>query len=123
MRVALDSLGCKLNQSEVELLAGQMAAAGYRLVAPTEPADVYILNTCTVTHIADRKSRHLLRLARRRNPAARLVVTGCYAEHAPEELRRMEGGQPCPGQRPQAGPVGGAGGGGTAPTPGRCRGF
>ena len=90
-RVALDSLGCKLNQAETELLAKQFAEAGYRLVSPADEADVYILNTCTVTHIADRKSRHWLRLAHRRNPDARLVATGCYAQRAPQELAQIEG--------------------------------
>jgi len=90
-RVALDSLGCKLNQAEIELLSRQMAEAGYRLVAPADKADIYILNTCTVTHIADRKSRHRLRLAHRRNPDARLVAIGCYAERASRELEQIEG--------------------------------
>ena len=89
--VALDSLGCKLNQAEIQQLARQLKAAGYRLVDPSEKADIYILNTCSVTHIADRKSRHLLRLARRRNPAARLVAIGCYAHRAPAELGKIEG--------------------------------
>ncbi|MBA7479848.1 Threonylcarbamoyladenosine tRNA methylthiotransferase MtaB [subsurface metagenome] len=91
MRVALDSLGCKLNQAETELLAKQFTEAGYKLVSPADGADVYILNTCTITHIADRKSRHWLRLAHRRNPDARLVATGCYAQRAPQELARIEG--------------------------------
>ncbi len=90
-RVALDSLGCKLNQAETELLAKQFTEAGYKLVSPADEADVYILNTCTVTHIADRKSRHWLRMAHRRNPDALLVATGCYAERAPRELARVEG--------------------------------
>ena len=90
-RVALDSLGCKLNQAETELLAKQFTEAGYRLVSPADEADVYILNTCTVTHIADRKSRHWLRLAHRRNPDALLVATGCYAQRAPQELAQIEG--------------------------------
>jgi threonylcarbamoyladenosine tRNA methylthiotransferase MtaB len=89
--VALDSLGCKLNQAEIQQLAQQLTQAGYRLVDSTEKADIYILNTCTVTHIADRKSRHLLRLARRRNPSARLVAVGCYAHRAPRELVEIEG--------------------------------
>ncbi len=91
IRVALDSLGCKLNQAETELLARQFTEAGYRLVSPADGADVYILNTCTVTHIADRKSRHLLRLAHRRNPDALLVAIGCYAQRAPRELAQVEG--------------------------------
>jgi len=89
--VALDSLGCKLNQAEIELLSQELAEAGYRLVAPIARADIYILNTCTVTHIADRKSRHMLRTFHRRNPDARLVAIGCYAERAALELKRIEG--------------------------------
>ena len=89
--VALDSIGCKLNQAETELIAKQFAEAGYRLVSPADKADVYILNTCTVTHVADRKSRHWLRRAHWRNPDARLVATGCYAERAPHELAQIGG--------------------------------
>jgi threonylcarbamoyladenosine tRNA methylthiotransferase MtaB len=85
MRIAIHTLGCKLNQAESEHLAHQFADAGYTVVDGDE-ADVCVLNTCTVTHIADRKSRHLVRLLRKRNPAARVIVTGCYAERAPEEL-------------------------------------
>ncbi len=91
IRIALDTLGCKLNQAEVELLAQQFAKAGYRLVSPTDEVDVYILNTCTVTHIADGKSRRRLRLAHRRNPGALLVATGCYAQRVPRELAQIEG--------------------------------
>ena len=91
IRVALDSLGCKLNQAETELLAREFAQAGYQLVSPTDEADVYILNTCTVTHIADRKSRHWLKLVHRQNPSALVVATGCYAHRAPEELAQIEG--------------------------------
>jgi len=91
IRVALDSLGCKLNQAETELLAREFAQAGYQLVSPTDKADIYILNTCTVTHIADRKSRHWLRLAHRQHPNALLVAIGCYAQRAPQELAQIEG--------------------------------
>jgi threonylcarbamoyladenosine tRNA methylthiotransferase MtaB len=89
--VALDSLGCKLNQAEMQQLAQQFAEAGYRLVGSIEKADIYILNTCTVTHVADRKSRHLLRLARRLNPSTRLIALGCYAHRAPQELAVIQG--------------------------------
>ncbi len=89
--VALDTIGCKLNQAETELLARQLVEAGYQLVSPTSEADVYILNTCTVTHIADRKSRHRLRLAHRRNPNALVIATGCYADRAQQELARIAG--------------------------------
>ncbi|MCD6567595.1 MAG: tRNA (N(6)-L-threonylcarbamoyladenosine(37)-C(2))-methylthiotransferase MtaB [Dehalococcoidia bacterium] len=86
MKVALYTLGCKLNQAETELLASRFSEAGYQLVASNEAADICIANTCTVTHIADRKSRHWLRMARRRNPDALIVATGCYAQRAPQEL-------------------------------------
>lgn len=91
MKVALDTLGCKLNQAETESLARQLVEAGYCLVSPLEEADVYILNTCTVTRLADAKSRHLLRLAHRRNPSALVVATGCYAQQAPQELAQIGG--------------------------------
>jgi threonylcarbamoyladenosine tRNA methylthiotransferase MtaB len=91
MKIALETLGCKLNQAETELLARQFVEAGHRLVSSVDGADIYILNTCTVTHIADAKARHLLRLAHRRNAGARLVATGCYAQRVPQELTRIEG--------------------------------
>jgi len=90
-RVKLDTLGCKLNQAETELLAGQFIGAGYRLTSSFDEADIYILNTCTVTHIADRKSRHLLRMARRRNPAVVIVAAGCYAQRARQQLTDIDG--------------------------------
>ncbi len=84
-KITFHTLGCKLNQAETELLTRQSAEAGFDIVSGDE-ADVYVLNTCTVTHIADRKSRHLLRLWRKRNPEALLIATGCYADRAPQEL-------------------------------------
>jgi threonylcarbamoyladenosine tRNA methylthiotransferase MtaB len=89
--IALQTLGCKLNQAETELLARQFLEAGYRVVAPDQPANVYLLNTCTVTHIADRKCRNLLRLAHRRNPEALIVATGCYVERAAIDVGGIEG--------------------------------
>jgi len=89
MRVAFYTLGCKLNQAETESLAGQFSQSGFELVSPDEAADIYIANTCTVTHIADRKSRHWLRLARRRNPQALIIATGCYAQRSREELTEL----------------------------------
>ena len=90
-KIAFDSLGCKLNQAETELLSRQLAGVGYELVSTAAEADVYVLNTCTVTHVADSKSRHQLRLAHRQNPDARLVAIGCYVERAPEELAQIDG--------------------------------
>ena len=91
MKIALETLGCKLNQAETESLAWQCVQAGHSLVERSDKADVYILNTCTVTHTADAKSRHLLRLAHRRNPNAVIIVTGCYAQRAASELADIEG--------------------------------
>jgi threonylcarbamoyladenosine tRNA methylthiotransferase MtaB len=87
--VALDTLGCKLNQAESESLGRSLSGIGYQIVTPADHPHVYILNTCTVTHVADRKSRHLLRLARRRNADCLIVAAGCYAERAPQDLVQM----------------------------------
>jgi threonylcarbamoyladenosine tRNA methylthiotransferase MtaB len=86
MRVAFYTLGCKLNQAETECLVGQFSQSGFQLVSPNDVADIYVANTCTVTHIADRKSRHWLRLARRRNPQALIIATGCYAQRSDQDL-------------------------------------
>jgi len=86
IRVAIETLGCKLNQAESETLARQLAAAGCQIVGVNEKTDAFILNTCTVTHIADRKCRQSLRAARRNNPNALIVATGCYANCSESEL-------------------------------------
>ena len=90
-KIALDTVGCKLNQAETQHLAEQFAQAGYELVSAADGADIYILNTCTVTHVADGKCRRLLRLAHRLNPDALVVAMGCYAERARQELAQIEG--------------------------------
>lgn len=84
--VALATLGCKVNQAETEDLRQELEARGYLVTGATEKAQVYVINTCTVTHIADRKSRNLVQRACRANPQARVLVTGCYAQRAPQEL-------------------------------------
>jgi threonylcarbamoyladenosine tRNA methylthiotransferase MtaB len=89
MRVALYTLGCKLNQAETEALSSHLSRVGFQLVSPDDGADVCIANTCTVTHIADRKSRHWLRLARRRNPRALIIATGCYAQRSSHDLDQL----------------------------------
>ena len=91
MKIALDTLGCKLNQAETESLARQFVQAGHDLVQHADEADVYILNTCTVTHAADAKARHLLRLVHRRNPDAFIIATGCYAQRMASELQNIAG--------------------------------
>lgn len=89
MRVAFYTLGCKLNQAETESLANRFRRAGFQLVSPRDGADIYVVNTCTVTHIADRKSRHWLRWARQRNPRALIIATGCYVQRNRQELARL----------------------------------
>jgi threonylcarbamoyladenosine tRNA methylthiotransferase MtaB len=89
MRVAFYTLGCKLNQAETESLIGQFSQSGFQIVSPNDVADIYIANTCTVTHIADRKSRHWLRLTKRRNPRALIIATGCYAQRSRPELTEL----------------------------------
>ena len=84
--VCIETHGCKLNQADSNVLAREFAQAGFRLVASGEPSDVYVVNSCTVTHVADRKARRALRAARRRNPDATIVATGCYAQRAPDDL-------------------------------------
>lgn len=89
MRVYLESVGCKLNQSEIETLARGFVRAGHWLVQACEEADLCVVNTCTVTQVADKKSRQLIRRLRRANPMACLIVTGCYAEMSPQEVRAI----------------------------------
>ncbi len=89
MRVRLEALGCRLNTSEVESLARRFAAAGHQVVGPDEPADVCVLNTCAVTHIAARKSRQETRRLKRAHSEAALVVTGCYAELEPDQAAAL----------------------------------
>jgi len=90
-RVALVSLGCKVNQSELEGLKALFYSAGYQIVPFPEEADVYVIHTCTVTHISDRKSRQLIRRAIRANPRAVIAVTGCYAQVAAPEILSIPG--------------------------------
>lgn len=89
MQVRLESIGCRLNIGEIEAMARELAAAGHRIVGPGTNADLCILNTCTVTAIASRKSRQLIRQLKRANPEAAVVVTGCDAELAPAEMKEI----------------------------------
>ena len=88
--VTIETHGCKLNQADTNVLAREFAQAGFRVVANDEPSDVYVVNSCTVTHVADRKARRSLRAARRRNPGATIVATGCYAQRAPGDLDGLD---------------------------------
>ncbi len=89
--VALTTLGCKVNQADADDWLRGFEALGYEVVPFGEVADAYVVNTCTVTHVADRKSRQQLRQARRLNPAALVVATGCYAAVAPAEVAAIAG--------------------------------
>lgn len=90
-RVAFATLGCKVNQVETEALKEEFLERGFTLVPFSAQADVYIINTCTVTHTSDRKSRAIIRRAARRNPGAAVVVTGCMAQASSQEIGAMEG--------------------------------
>ena len=90
MKIAFHTLGCKVNQYETEAMKEQFAASGYEIVEEEDIADVYIINTCTVTNLADRKSRQYIRRMKKQSPAAVVAVTGCYAQVKPEELAAME---------------------------------
>ncbi len=79
-RIAIETLGCKVNQADSDHLAEAFAAAGCVVVPAAQPADAYVVNTCTVTLVADRKARKLVRQVARANPQAVIAVTGCYAE-------------------------------------------
>ena len=87
--VAIETHGCKLNQADSAVLAGEFARAGYRVVGSNADADIIVVNTCTVTATADSKARQALRAARRSNPTAVVVAAGCYPQRAADELRRM----------------------------------
>ena len=84
--VAICTLGCKVNAYESEAVAEQFAKRGFFLTDFDQAADVYIINTCTVTHLSSRKSRQMIRRTKQLNPNAVLVVMGCYAQTAPEEV-------------------------------------
>src|SRR5579875_672704 len=88
---AIATLGCKVNQADSEAISEQMHAAGFIQQDFNEPADVYIVNTCTVTHLGDRSSRALIHQVQRRQPNALLVVTGCYAEANPQAVAALPG--------------------------------
>ena len=84
---ALHNLGCKVNSYETEAMQQLLEEAGYEIVPFHEKADVYIINTCSVTNIADRKSRQMLHRAKKQNPDAVVVAAGCYVQAAAEELK------------------------------------
>ena len=90
-KIASYALGCKVNQYESEAIAELFAQRGYEVVPIEDTADIYIINTCTVTNFGDKKSRQLIRKVKRQNADAIVAVVGCYAQTAPAELEAVEG--------------------------------
>ncbi len=97
-KVALHTLGCKLNFSETSTIGSQFLSNGYEIIdfwksiySPVEKADIYIFNTCSVTENAEKECRQLVRRVLRKNPDAFVAVTGCYAQLRPEEISKIEG--------------------------------
>lgn len=90
-KVALTTLGCKVNQFETETMEGLFKKKGYEIVPFTEAADYYVINTCSVTSLGEKKSRQLIRRAKRQNEQAIIAVTGCYSQVAPEEIKAIDG--------------------------------
>ena len=89
-KAALHNLGCKVNAYELEAMQQELERAGYQIVPFQPGADLYLINTCTVTNIADRKSRQMLHKARKMNPQAIVVAVGCYAQAQGQELQKDE---------------------------------
>lgn len=87
-KAALHNLGCKVNAYETEAMRQMLESAGYEIVDFTEEADVYVVNTCSVTNMADRKSRQMLHRAKKKNPNAIVVAAGCYVQTKPGEARQ-----------------------------------
>ena len=90
-KIAFYTLGCKVNQSDTASMEGIFRRAGYEVVDFGSPADVYLINTCVVTNTGQRKSRQIINRAVRHNPLSLIVVTGCYPQTAPEEVRAIAG--------------------------------
>lgn len=88
-KVAFYTLGCKVNQYETNAMIQQFQEHGYELVDYEEKADIYIINTCTVTNMSDKKSREMLRRAKKQNPVSTLVAVGCYAQVGKEKLEQI----------------------------------
>ena len=88
-KVAFCTLGCKVNQYETNAMIQEFIKNGYEIVEFNEKADIYVVNTCTVTNMADRKSRQMLRRVKELNPEAILVAIGCYAQVAKDELSKI----------------------------------
>src|SRR5579864_465665 len=87
----IEQFGCRATQADAAAIERQLVERGYAATADAHSADVIVVNTCTVTAAADLQARQSIRAIHRENPAARVIVTGCYAQRAPEELAALEG--------------------------------
>lgn len=90
-KVAFHTLGCKLNYAETSVIGNSFLKRGFSLTDFDSPADVYVINTCTVTENAERECRQIIRRALRHNPNGFVIVTGCYAQLRPEQIQKIEG--------------------------------
>ena len=90
-RIAFTTLGCKVNLYDTEAMIELFEKEGYKLVDFDNVADIYVINTCTVTNLGDKKSRQMIRRAKSLNPNSIIVATGCYSQVAPEEVSKIEG--------------------------------
>lgn len=90
-KVSFTTLGCRVNSYESDAMAGSLRSLGFEIVPEDVPADICIVNTCTVTNIADRKSRQMISRCRKLNPEAKVIVTGCWSQRYPEAAAALEG--------------------------------
>lgn len=90
MKIGLYTLGCKVNQYETQAMESELLARGHELVKFHDIADAYVVNTCTVTAVSDKKSRQAIRQAKARNPGAIIAVCGCYAQTSPEDVKKLD---------------------------------
>lgn len=91
MKIAFHTLGCKVNQYETQALKEKFLQRGYEIVGDNDFADIYVINTCTVTGLSDRKSRQFIRRVKKINPGSITAVIGCYAQVSPDEAKNIEG--------------------------------
>jgi threonylcarbamoyladenosine tRNA methylthiotransferase MtaB len=91
VKISFHTLGCKVNQYETQALKEKFINRGYEIVGEGEFADIYVINTCTVTGLSDRKSRQYIRRVKKINPDSITAVIGCYAQVSPDEAKNIEG--------------------------------
>lgn len=103
MRIAFYTLGCKVNQYETQMLEGMFAAEGWEIVPHEEQADLYVVNSCTVTAQGDRKTRQILRRFKKQNPAAKVALTGCFPQAFPDAAAALPEADIIAGNRSRAG--------------------